>query len=289
MKLKEAFEGVEYAFSKLLVMSYFDRMGSDGQFEIMPFDFLRYAKMDFREGSDRGYLNALTNAKRAIDCQIDAIFKSIGIDDIPKNSSFNSFVSAHERTFGKLEGNFKLRIISALELSPTTLVAEIRELRNKLEHYYVVPKSEDVKRALELAELFVKSMYSLDRPASDGLAIGSRKGLLREELTPEEEAKRINYHGPDDFDDPEDYDIGEVFLHGIALTYFKDEREFKGLYSKGWKYQKIEPVGINHPAYPYLVALHLSHDRGGDSHSIFERLFNELGIESNKELCIENR
>lgn len=36
-------------------------------FDISPKDFLRFAKEDLKEGDERGFINSITNSKRAID------------------------------------------------------------------------------------------------------------------------------------------------------------------------------------------------------------------------------
>jgi len=46
------------------------------EFEIKPKDFLNYSKKDFKAKNERGNINALTNAKRAIDCQTDKILRA---------------------------------------------------------------------------------------------------------------------------------------------------------------------------------------------------------------------
>ncbi|MEF2965892.1 hypothetical protein V3851_08630 [Paenibacillus sp. M1] len=40
-------------------------------FQVSPSRFLELAYTDFRLGTEDGLINSLTNAKRAIDCQID--------------------------------------------------------------------------------------------------------------------------------------------------------------------------------------------------------------------------
>src|SRR5947209_8565996 len=58
----------------------------DFTFDIRPNDFLRFAKQDFETTDTRGIVNALTNAKRAIDCQTDkilSIFKIKYNKDLP--------------------------------------------------------------------------------------------------------------------------------------------------------------------------------------------------------------
>ena len=60
------------------------------EFDITPRDFLRYAKDDFQSQSEAGLINALSNAKRAIDCQIDTAIRSMGIDSLDLAEHFST-------------------------------------------------------------------------------------------------------------------------------------------------------------------------------------------------------
>lgn len=126
-------------------------------YDLKPIDFLRFSKLDLRESDDRGLINSLTNSKRAIDCQIDEVLKSLGIkvEDLINNKEFN--------IFSKLfliddDVMFKLKLIQILNLAPSLLISKTRSLRHKLEHVYQKPKYEEVKEALEVADLFIKSV-----------------------------------------------------------------------------------------------------------------------------------
>ncbi len=52
----------------------------------------------------------------------------------------------------------KLRIIHALNLAPSLIISKSRTLRNKLEHMYKKPEIDDVKEALDVADLFIRSV-----------------------------------------------------------------------------------------------------------------------------------
>lgn len=52
-----------------------------------------------------------------------------------------------EKTFeNETKGDlpFKLKLLTALSMAPSTLVANVRELRNKLEHFYEKPSIKEV-------------------------------------------------------------------------------------------------------------------------------------------------
>ncbi|WP_447927919.1 hypothetical protein [Vreelandella sp. EE27] len=124
-------------------------------FDINPSEFLSFSKADLKDNSKRGLVNALSNAKRTIDCQIDKIFMSFGYD--PKN--FPSHLVKFSEIFSDAkDGNnipIKLRIINAFGMAPSGLVSQVRTLRNGLEHNFSSPNYSDVKKSIEIAELFV--------------------------------------------------------------------------------------------------------------------------------------
>ncbi|EHV9723942.1 hypothetical protein HYO48_22190 [Vibrio parahaemolyticus] len=126
----------------------------DWKFEVNPNEYISFAKRDFREGSKRGLINSLGNSKRAIDCQIDRIFRAMGYDPkkYPKNlNEFSEFFGDEDTA--NLPA--KLKVIVGFGIAPCGLVSEIRTLRNKIEHDFIVPSSTEVQRAFETAELFV--------------------------------------------------------------------------------------------------------------------------------------
>lgn len=52
----------------------------------------------------------------------------------------------------------QLKLFCALGFAPSILISEVRLLRNKIEHDYELPKIEDVKKAIEVAELLIETV-----------------------------------------------------------------------------------------------------------------------------------
>jgi hypothetical protein len=164
-RMKKEFKNVAVDFPTLFRLAALDfthavvekdcgtRLGYD--FDIDPDEFLSFAKSDRKEGGKRGKVNALSNAKRAIDSQIDRIFKSIGYDVRSLPPYFSEFVK--EFCDESADIPFKLRIINAFGIAPGGVISDIRTLRNKTEHEYMMPTEVDVKNAVEIAELFLSA------------------------------------------------------------------------------------------------------------------------------------
>ncbi|MCF6348965.1 MAG: hypothetical protein L3J20_11805 [Flavobacteriaceae bacterium] len=123
-------------------------------FEISSKEFLNYCKKDFKLKNRRGQINALTNAKRAIDCKTDEIFLSIGLDPYNFPKAIEEFISISNRANSKSDIPIKLKFLQVINFAPTRIIADVRTLRNKLEHFYTSPHEEQVSNAIELAELY---------------------------------------------------------------------------------------------------------------------------------------
>ena len=148
-------------------------IGKDGtsysdyiNFDLTPEDFLEFAKEDYRNLDNRGLVGVLSNSKRAIDCQVDWIISYLGFDYLNLNEKnypnikevINDFEKdiSYDNTI-----SFKLRFIQALEIAPTFLISKIRKFRNRLEHEYIVPKENEAKEAIEIAELFINATQNI--------------------------------------------------------------------------------------------------------------------------------
>jgi hypothetical protein len=125
--------------------------------------FLEFAQLDFAQGDTRGYVNALTNCKRAIDWQI--------------NKSLDCFgMSTSHKSLPK-----KMAILRSMGILAPKIIEKINSIRNGLEHEFTIPSAEDVENATDIVELFVSAldhrlanipsqvwiMSKLDRLASD--------------------------------------------------------------------------------------------------------------------------
>jgi hypothetical protein len=122
-------------------------------YDLSPKDFIRFAKIDLLDESERGFINSLTNSKRAIDCQVDNLLDVLGIKSDDFNKDFLDFLKLFE--FDK-DIPVKLKMIHSINLAPTLLLTKTRTLRNKLEHFYQKPTRDEVREALDVADLFIR-------------------------------------------------------------------------------------------------------------------------------------
>lgn len=79
MKLKTFIERGEIDWNN----AYFSPDSGTGFHSPFPLkgeDFITFAKADFFKADARGLVNALSNAKRAIDCEADSFIAAVGLD-----------------------------------------------------------------------------------------------------------------------------------------------------------------------------------------------------------------
>jgi len=114
-------------------------------FETDAWVFLRFARDDLLDGSDRGYVNALSNAKRAVENRVDTLLYAYGLRGHSKTERWNYPTKAENL---RLTGVFV----------PDALRHMITTARNELEHDYKIPRAgQDVANMVDVAELFLRN------------------------------------------------------------------------------------------------------------------------------------
>lgn len=109
-------------------------------YELIPKEFLKYAKADITLKSNRGIVNALSNTKRALHCQVDSLLYAFGYEEKSKKKNFYE----------------KLEILTGLDIVTPEFLRKINNMRNLLEHEYNIPSREDVEDALDFVALFIE-------------------------------------------------------------------------------------------------------------------------------------
>ena len=98
----------------LVNFEYFD-------FEITPKEYLKFAKQDLKDNSDRALVNALSNAKRSIDCLIESTLQGLSIN-IEKNDLINDFCNKVLSKENKSIEPMILKLFTALGFAPSVLI-----------------------------------------------------------------------------------------------------------------------------------------------------------------------
>lgn len=126
----------------------------DYQFEIQADEFIRFAELDLQLGTNHGLVNALSNAKRAIDCQVDSVLGCFGL--------------LSRRNFPQ-----KMTALNEMGIVAPRIVNKVVKARNYLEHEFKKPELEQVEDAVDIATLFVISLEQSLRHFTDDFEITS--------------------------------------------------------------------------------------------------------------------
>ena len=145
-----AIRGVDLDFStgKRYIFRYaipskhliFRRLNENGP---EPVDYIAYAKADISHKNQRGRINALGHAKRAIHLVIDQLLYAFGISKAYRRSNFP----------------LKLALLEEIDAFPTHVLGQLNRTRNLIEHKYKDISEEEVVNFTEVAEMFILLTY----------------------------------------------------------------------------------------------------------------------------------
>lgn len=162
MKLDDIYKNCKINWTKFY--GSFDEPQNDSQikFEIMPEEFLEFAKNNIKTHTKQSTVDAIGNAKKAIESQIDLLISTLGFDYKKFDDKDSYPVTKKYIKSNYIEENYdgivpRIKLLNILGLAPSIIISEIRSLRNKVEHNYIVPSLDSVKKAIEIAELFINS------------------------------------------------------------------------------------------------------------------------------------
>jgi hypothetical protein len=113
----------------------------DTPFQLIPNDFLEFAKIDLASHYNHHFINAISNIKRAIDCQIDSLMIAFALSEKLKKRNFPE----------------KCSLLRSVGLISPEILEKINRTRNLLEHEYQKPGEVEVRDAYDVAALFLDS------------------------------------------------------------------------------------------------------------------------------------
>ena|SRR5690349_12495618 len=98
--------------------------------DVTPCEYLRFAQKDLKGNDRRSTVNALSNAKRALECQTDSLMLAFEMEDVASRWNFPKKVEALER----------------ISIIAPRILAKINRHRNEMEHEYWCPSIDVVGR-----------------------------------------------------------------------------------------------------------------------------------------------
>lgn len=106
-------------------------------------DYLKFAEEDLQVDSERGRVNALSNAKRSMDARIESILFGFGFHRASKVENWNM--------------PKKLAFLSKLGILTPRVLTKLNRTRNLIEHEFHRPKREQVEDFVDVVALFNES------------------------------------------------------------------------------------------------------------------------------------
>lgn len=106
--------------------------------QVTPREYIRYADKDLLLQTDHGCVNGLSNAKRAIDCQITNLLAALGLSQA---------------------GNIHKKIdrIESIGVLAPRILKKVNKIRNLLEHSFQKLDIQEAEDAVDIATLFVEA------------------------------------------------------------------------------------------------------------------------------------
>jgi hypothetical protein len=115
--------------------------------EITPQKYLQYATLDLEEGTDRGAINALGSAKRALHLIVDSLLHAYGLLARNPRASFPK----------------KLELIDGAGLFSLSILGTLNLERNVMEHGYRVPDLARVREMVDVGRLLALATHGMAR------------------------------------------------------------------------------------------------------------------------------
>jgi hypothetical protein len=141
--------------------------------DILPSEYVKFAQEDAEGPDKRSIVNALSNAKRALECQIDSLILALGLESISK----------------KLNIPKKLELLNDLKVIAPRVLRKVNRHRNEMEHAYTIPEHDSVLDFVDIVYLFVEATkhhiqdrvcdWVVEISGSDGIGvIRTKEGLI---------------------------------------------------------------------------------------------------------------
>ncbi len=112
-------------------------------FPIPPNEYLSFAEEDLKDEAPRGPVNALSNAKRALDARVDLVLIAFGLFKPARDHNWNIPT--------------KLERISRLGVLTPRVLTKLNRTRNLIEHEFHNPSLEQVEDFVDVVALFIEA------------------------------------------------------------------------------------------------------------------------------------
>ncbi|MCD9024708.1 hypothetical protein [Cohnella silvisoli] len=111
------------------------------EFQLHALDYLKFAEEEMENRTTRSLINCISHLKHATDCQMDTFLHVLNLYKVfdKKNLKFD----------------VKLKFLKDIGLFSSKSLSRLNVFRNRMEHYYEVPKINDIEVYYDLITAFV--------------------------------------------------------------------------------------------------------------------------------------
>ena len=110
-------------------------------FNITPHEYLKFMEEDLKKSDKRSIINALSNGKRALDCQIEMLLYGFCLQNYANKSKIN------------IPG--KIMLLNRTGIIAPRILNKINKVRNMMEHEFYCPKISEVQDFADVILLFI--------------------------------------------------------------------------------------------------------------------------------------
>lgn len=151
-------------------------------YDLYPLDYIKYAEEEINlyklEKSDRNLINCILHLKRALDCQMDLFLHVFNLYKIFKSKNLGI--------------NSKLKFLKDVGILNSRVIDRFTLLRNKIEHFYQIPKIDDLEVYFDLISSLISNIeLSIYAMFSHSEVIFKNEKI---DVSNEEEWLMIRYH-----------------------------------------------------------------------------------------------
>ncbi len=134
--------------------------------DVTPSEYLRFAQEDLEGNDRRSAVNALSNAKRALECQVDSLMLVFEMEDTSSKWHFPKKIEALER----------------IGIIAPRILTKINRHRNEMEHDYCCPSIDVVVDFVDVVGLFIEAtrIHIVDRRRAWEFDLGDGYGAWAE-------------------------------------------------------------------------------------------------------------
>lgn len=110
------------------------------KFDVLPNEYREFMEEDLKGKDKRNYINALSNGKRSLDCQIESLLYAFCLKDFTDNKRYSI--------------PRKIELLQKIGIIAPRILQKINSIRNTMEHEFYCPNESEVQDFADVILLF---------------------------------------------------------------------------------------------------------------------------------------